>query len=169
MIKLLSLDIGIDVKVSDSGEIFTLDHNSIRKNGRVDNRKGKKLKLGYDQYGYLRCVLSHNGKRRTYIVHRLVAEAFIPNPENKPTVNHINGIKDDNRVANLEWATHSEQKIHSITHNLCTKNVIALKKHNEKNAKPIKYDGVIYNSIRQAQRVLHLGAKKIKERGEMII
>jgi len=47
-------------------------------------------------------------------IHRLVAQAFIPNPENKRTVNHKNGIRDDNRLCNLEWTTHSENNIHSF-------------------------------------------------------
>ena len=62
-----------------------------------------------DKNGYLRVKLL--GK--TCKVHRLVATAFIPNPENKPTVNHINGIKSDNRVDNLEWATYTENTRHA--------------------------------------------------------
>jgi hypothetical protein len=57
-------------------------------------------------------VLSVDGIAHNYSVHRLVALAFIPNPNDKPTVNHINEIKNDNYVGNLEWATHLEQNVH---------------------------------------------------------
>jgi hypothetical protein len=63
--------------------------------------------------GYTTVTL-HGDIRKTCVIHRLVAQAFIPNTENKREVNHINGIKNDNRVENLEWATSSENRIHAF-------------------------------------------------------
>lgn len=63
--------------------------------------------------GYKRIGLTKNGIQRIFASHRLIAKTFIPNPENKPTINHKNGIKTDNRVVNLEWATMKENNLHA--------------------------------------------------------
>lgn len=67
--------------------------------------------------GYRICVLYKNGRRTQKLVHRLVAEAFVPNPENKPQVNHMNGNRVDNRSVNLEWVTCRENVLHGFRHN----------------------------------------------------
>lgn len=77
----------------------------------------KNLKPEIANGGYLRVNLYKDGKGKKFRVHRLVAEAFIPNPDNKPTVDHINTIVSDNRVSNLRWFTYKEQ----ITENETTK------------------------------------------------
>lgn len=70
------------------------------------------LKTRKSPDGYVVASVKYKGRNMTVFIHRLVAKAFIPNPENKPTVNHKNSIRDDNRIENLEWATHQENVKH---------------------------------------------------------
>lgn len=168
MLRVLELFAGLKVKVYDDGKIETLDHKAIRKNGRIDNRKGRILKPALDKYGYHRVTFSYNGKRKSYSVHRLVATAFIPNPENKPTVNHKNGIKTDNSIENLEWATQSEQKRHSINNHLCDNNIEALAEHNAKVSREVVFGGVRYPSIRVASRLSGWSQSTIAKKGSFV-
>ncbi len=85
------------------------------KSGPKKTRKGfRLLKPMNENTNYTTVDLCKDGKIVRKLIHRIVAEAFLPNPENKPQVNHINGIKSDNRLENLEWVTRSENQLHSI-------------------------------------------------------
>lgn len=93
--------------VSNLGRIRSVDR-VVQQAGKISHLKGHIMAQSVDKDGYLRCSLSKNGKRKTYPVHRIVLNAFVPNPEGKPHVDHINTIRDDNRVENLRWATQTE-------------------------------------------------------------
>jgi len=100
--------------VSDDGRVISLGKRVNGKNNTTRFIKGKILSPGLSGSGYLIVSLTRNNRRYNKLLHRLLAEAFIENPENKPTVNHKNGIRIDNRLENLEWATYSENVLHSF-------------------------------------------------------
>lgn len=85
----------------------------IYNDGTVRNSKDE-IKTPYkNKHGYMTVNLYNNGKSSSKRIHRLVAEAFIPNPYNKPEVNHLDGNKTNNYVGNLEWSTKSENMQHA--------------------------------------------------------
>lgn len=96
---------GDNYEVSDLGKVKNVVKNNILKNRKNDK--------DYDNV-----VLYLDGKKKSYKVHRLVALAFIPNPENKPQVNHKDTDKSNNKMDNLEWATNSENQRHAFDNGL---------------------------------------------------
>ena len=95
--------------ITDSGDIYSVNYLNKKRIKRI-----KKLKPIKKTTGYYCVWLCNNTKHFNKLIHRLVAEAFIPNPLCKKTVNHKNGIKTDNRVENLEWCTYSENILHAF-------------------------------------------------------
>ncbi len=85
----------------------------ISRTGIVTNRYNKELKPSTNPNGYYQLGLCKNGVSYTVNIHRLLAEAYIPNPENKPEVNHIDKDRKNNSINNLEWVTHAENLQHS--------------------------------------------------------
>lgn len=96
-------------QVSNLGRVKSVDRLiNGRYAGHKTKAKGKLLKTFTNKTGYVRVALHINQRVNKFSVHRLVAMAFIPNPENKPQVNHIDETRNNNNVDNLEWATEKE-------------------------------------------------------------
>jgi hypothetical protein len=138
---------------------------SITPNGEVYNHKLEKfINLSNHPKGYLMASL-YNKKSYRKLVHRLVAEAYISNIDLKPQVNHLNGIKYDNRVENLEWCTAKENVKHAWDSGLCKSNFINYKNPYNKDVKSVfSYlnskividlnTGIFYDSMAEASKTL---------------
>lgn len=121
----------------------------VSNQGRVRNAvRGNVRRLTPNEKGYLRVQL--NGKWLR--VHRLVAIAFVPNPENKPQVNHIDGDKTNNRADNLEWVTNLENAAHAIIHGLYPDSAMP---------RAIEIGGIVYPSIAEAARQLGISNDRL--------
>ena len=95
-------------EVSDLGRVRSLDRVVKGKRNSKWERKGRILQQADRGNGYYAVCLHKSGTQKMYLVHRLVAVAFIPNPFNKPCVNHLDENKQNNAISNLEWATYKE-------------------------------------------------------------
>lgn len=150
--------------VTENGDVYSRN-NTNDKCGRI-----RKLCSGIVSSGYCMVQLCRLGTIKQKLVHRLVAEAFIPNPENKPQVNHKNGNKKDNSVSNLEWVTASENELHSYkvlgkTH---PKPMLGRKGENNPTSKSVIQikDGSIkdiFCSITEASKTTNIDFRKISK------
>ena len=143
-------------KINENGEIY-----SIPRKGTINNIR--KISQRKNKYGYMQVVLMKNNKMKTFLVHRLVAQAFIPNYNSFPQVNHIDGNKANNRVANLQWCTVSHNTKHAYENNLGGfRDVVSknLQKINDKNAYHYveiknEYETKIFSSTSDASKYLN--------------
>ena len=117
-------------QVSNMGRIKSVERYMLNRWGNGFKKWREKIKIQtLSKNGYYTVRLSNNGKDKGYSTHRLVAEAFVPNPENKPCVDHINTDRTDNRAENLRWCTNKENQNNPLTK-------IKMKRNKSK-AKPI--------------------------------
>lgn len=105
-------------EISNIGNLRSIDRLVDHYKGGKRLYKGTDKNLRLNKDGYFRCNLKNEGKRYDFTIHRLVAIAFLEKPKGKDIINHINGIKTDNRVENLEWCNESENSIHAVKERL---------------------------------------------------
>ena len=130
-------------------KIIGFEDYLINQNGQVFSIKTNKYLIPQkSNTGYFHYALSKKGKVRTISIHRLIGLHFIKNPNNKKFINHINGIKTDNRIENLEWVTHSENMLHANKIGLCESNMKGVKLSNSKIVLDVN-TGVYYNSAKE--------------------
>jgi len=150
-------------EVSNFGNIRSINRTCV---GRPGVTKGKLLKPFINRRGYLEVNLFENSKSTPKIIHRLVAKAFIPNLENKPQVNHIDGNKLNNRVDNLEWMSNSENQKHAYSLGLQPT------KAGEKNGRATLTNDTVtilkelYNSgksVKEVAKVMNISLSKIRQ------
>lgn len=120
-------------EVSSSGRVRSIDRIVYFKNNKgCRHYKGKVLSQKYHN-GYAMVNLNKNKNLSVLYVHRIVAETFIPNPNNFKVVNHVSGIKTDNSVENLEWCTSAHNNLHARKNNLTNDNMEGFQKNNDEN------------------------------------
>lgn len=138
-------------QVSNLGNFRSVPRIVKYKTNGTRNYPGKSLLTEATKDNYQRIVLMKKGIKTRHQAHRLVALTFIPNPENKPFINHIDGNKSNNRIENLEWCTASENIIHAINTGL-----IDMSKHRPSNSKKIQCieTGALFVSYYQAVKWL---------------
>ena len=147
--------------VSNLGNVKRESALFYRKDGQLQGVKLRYPTQHTDRLGYLRVDLQYQGKRKAYLVHRLVAQEFIPNPENKREVNHIDGNKKNNKAENLEWCTRLENMQHAHRIGLMPK-VPSGADH--KRSRPVAmYDPITNKLLREfvniAEAAVYLGRK----------
>ena len=94
--------------VGDDGRIYSVPKVTVGRPGSYRHRPGAFKVAAVTPAGFLKVILWKDGRMKNHLVHRLVAEAFVPNPESKPEVIHIDGDRTNNHFSNLEWATRRE-------------------------------------------------------------
>jgi len=159
----------LNYEVSTKGRIRSMDRSVNHFKGGFALKKGKLRAPTVSNSGYLLVRLWVDGKGKNFLIHRLVALAFIPNDGNKPCVNHIDGIKTNNTVENLEWASYSDNIIHAHANGLCKKTRSSAKfgLHFKKRIRAVNIQTnkeIIFDSINECSTNLGISRSRISLR-----
>lgn len=145
------------------------ENYSINENGEIRNDTTGNIKVPFinSKNGYKTVDLYKDGKSKKYLVHRLIAEAFIPNPDNKPTVDHKDGNRTNNSIDNLRWATYSEQNSRFKTVGVRSERIKVTRylEKRTKNGNHISWEGkkeiLIFDRIKDAAKLFDVSVSNI--------
>lgn len=156
-------------KISNFGNVKSLERLKKSKGNSTRVVNERILKYNTNIFGYKYVILCKESKNKCFLIHRLIGIAFIPNPENKPQINHINGIKTDNSISNLEWCTQQENSIHAFKTGLMHHNPKVGERHGrskltEKEVLEIRNDNRTHEKIAQSYNVSSPLISHIKQR-----
>ena len=135
----------------------------VYEDGRVLGLKGFFLKPGLSSNGYYTVAICSKDKKISTPIHRLIAECFIPNPENKLYINHINSNRTDNRIENLEWCTPKENAIHMVKNGRVQNTINSIRKRMSKPVINI-LTGEKYSSCTEASSILGINENTLRTR-----
>lgn len=147
-------------RISNYGRIKVLSRTwKTGSNYSISRQKSEQIITPTMSKGYMVVTLVKNGKLKQHLVHRMIAKAFIPNPNKFSCINHINGIKHDNRIDNLEWCSVQYNTLHSYMKGL----QIPKKRGGHNMAKKIKCDtlNLSFDCIKDASEILGVGRRTI--------
>lgn len=155
----------IEYLISDCGNIISPEHTIVDKRGVKQHFRKRELKPVLHNTGYLVVTFRKQGKRVTIRIHRLVAELFVKNPDNKPIVDHIDGNKTNNNAKNLRWVTNSENIRNENTYNNFKEKVTKIRKSEIKPVYQLDDDyNVItkFNSVEEAAKTMSCSTPLIR-------
>ena len=142
------------------------ENYSVSTHGRIrKNKRGELMNAGICNSGYLRIRLCNNGVMKKFLVHRLVAQAFITNPENYPCVNHIDEDKTNNNINNLEWCSHHQNNNYGTRNKrISDKLKVVTKGRKPNNHIIVNIDGVEYESLHRANKCTGVPLRHLTKR-----
>lgn len=147
-------------EISDQGNVRSKDKMIVTVNGNSYIKRGQLLKHKKHKDGYRFVTISDKGVKSNFYVHRLVASAFILNPDRKPVVNHLDGNKRNNCVENLEWVTSKQNALHAYKNNLLYKI-----EHLKPTSQAIlnTETNICYNTIKKAAKAIERNYTVVRE------
>lgn len=148
-------------QISNLGRVRSMDRKIYNSwNDMFQNYTGKIMHPSRRKKGYLGICLTKNNKQKSFLIHRLVAEAFIPNPNNYPQINHKDEIKTNNCVENLEWCDCK----YNVNYGSCKANSSRTRTNNMYNQKPVMCieTGVVFYNSRDVERKTGINSSNIR-------